>query len=68
MLVSFLLALCKIKTYVVFLIELGNMQEKLLIFTAQKVKFLVEDFFSKREQICSFLRICSHLVKKSSTE
>ena len=31
-------------------------------------KFLVEDFFSKCDQICSFLRIWSHLLKKSLVE
>ena len=35
---------------------------------AQKVKFSDEDFFSKCEQIHSFLRICSHLIKKFLTE
>ena len=33
--------------------------------TAQKMKFCIKDFFSKCEQIRSFLRICSHLLKKS---
>ena len=32
------------------------------------MKFSVKDFFSKCEQIRSFLRICSHLLKKSSME
>ena len=36
--------------------------------TAQKIKFSVNDFFSKCEQVRSFLRICSHLLKKSLTE
>ena len=37
--------------------------------TAKKMKFsIVEDFFSKCGQICSFLRIWSHLLKKSSVE
>ena len=36
--------------------------------TAQKKKFSVKDFFSKCDQIRSFLRICSHLLKKSLTE
>ena len=35
-----------------------------VIVTIRKIKFFVEDFFSKREQICSFLQICSHLQKK----
>ena len=33
-------------------------------FTAQKMKFSVKDFFSKCDQICSFQRIWSHLLKK----
>ena len=33
--------------------------------TAQEMKFLVKDFFSKYDQICSFLWIWSHLLKKS---
>ena len=32
------------------------------------MKFSVKDFFSKCEQIRSFLRICSHLLKKFLTE
>ena len=33
--------------------------------TAQKIKFSIKDFFSKSDQIHSFLRIWSHLLKKS---
>ena len=33
---------------------------------AQKMKFSITDFVSKCDQICSFLRIWSHLLKKSS--
>ena len=33
--------------------------------TAQKMKFSIQDFFSKCDQIRSFLRIWSHLLKKS---
>ena len=36
--------------------------------TAQKMKFSINDFFSKCEQIRSFLRIWSHLRKKSLKE
>ena len=36
--------------------------------TAQKMKFSIKDFFSKYEQIRSFLRICSYLLKKSLME
>ena len=42
---------------------------KHLIFnTAQKMKFSIKDFFSKCDQIGRFLRIWSHLLKKSSME
>ena len=34
-------------------------------FTVQKMKFLIKDFFSKCDQIPSFLRIWAHLLKKS---
>ena len=34
-------------------------------FTAQKMKFSTKDFFSKCNQIRSFLQIWSHLLKKS---
>ena len=33
--------------------------------TAQKMKFSIKDFFTKCNQIRSFLRIWSHLLKKS---
>ena len=36
--------------------------------TAQKMKFSIKDFFSKCYQICSFLRIWSHLLKISLME
>ena len=36
--------------------------------TRQKMKFSIKDFFSKCDQIRSFLRIWSHLLKKSLME
>ena len=36
--------------------------------TAQKMKFSIKDFFSKCDQIRSFLRIWSHWLKKSLME
>ena len=36
--------------------------------TGQKMKFPIKDFFSKCDQIRSFLRIWSHLLKKSRME
>ena len=41
---------------------------KVLFYTAQKMKFSIKDFFSKCDQIHSFLRIWSHLLKKSLME
>ena len=35
---------------------------------AQKIKFSIKDFFSKCDQIRRFLRIWSHLLKKSLME
>ena len=37
-------------------------------YIAQRMKFSVKDFFSKRDQIRSFLRIWSYLLKKISME
>ena len=36
--------------------------------SAQKVKFSIKNFFGKCDQICRFLRIWSHLLKKSLIE
>ena len=38
------------------------------VFTAQKMKFLIQNFFSKCDQIRCFLRIWSYLLKKSLME
>ena len=38
------------------------------IYTAQKMKFFINDFFSKCDQIRSFSWIWSHLLKKSLME
>ena len=38
------------------------------ICTAQKMKFSIKDFFSKCDQIRSFLRIWPHLLRKSLME
>ena len=37
-------------------------------YTAQNMKFSIKEFFSKCDQICSFLRIWSDLLKKSLIE
>ena len=34
----------------------------------RNMKFSVKDFFSECDQICCFLQICSHLLKKSLME
>ena len=36
--------------------------------TAQKMKFFIKDYFSKCDQIHSFLQIWSYLLKKSLME
>ena len=38
------------------------------VYTAQKMKFFIKDFFSKIDQIRKKLQIWSYLVKKSITE
>ena len=38
------------------------------VFTSQKMKFSIKDFFSKCDQIRSFQQIWSHLLKKSLME
>ena len=45
-------------------IGLGEFYLKDAIFTGKKMKFIIKDFFSKCDQILSFLRICSHLLMK----
>ena len=41
---------------------------KNLLIALHKKMFSIKDFFSKCDQICSFLRIWSHLLKKSLME
>ena len=51
--------------------EYDDMKEKIKNsnnIIAQKMKFSIKDFFSKCDQIRSFLRIQSHLLKKSLME
>ena len=40
----------------------------IIAYTAQKKKFSINDFLSKRDQIRKKLRIWSHLLKKSLME
>ena len=44
------------------------MELKIAYYTAQKLKFSIKDFFSKCDQIRSFLGIWSPLLKKSLME
>ena len=37
---------------------------KRIILMTQKMEFSVKNLFNKKEQICSFMQICSHLLKK----
>ena len=39
-----------------------------ILCTAQKIKFSINDFFNKCDQIRGFLRISSYLLKKSLME
>ena len=41
---------------------------QLSVFIFQRTKFSIKDFFSKYGQICRFLRIRSHLLKKLSID
>ena len=53
------------------MIELPNFDHKttsIIKFTTQKMKFSINDIFSKYDQIGRKLRICSHLLKKSLME
>ena len=42
-----------------------NSLMQIFIYTRQKMKFSIKDFFSKRDQFRSFQRIWSHLLKTS---
>ena len=47
---------------------MSNIKSEALVYTAQKMKFSVKAFFGKFDQIHRFLRIWSHLLKKSLME
>ena len=49
-------------------IQVFHQQNFIKLNTAQKMEFAIKDLFSKCEQIHSFLRICSHLIKESLME
>ena len=48
--------------------KIKRQSERYIIYTAQKIKFSIKDFFSKCDQIRRKLRILSHLLKKSLME
>ena len=54
--------------YIFSLLFPGTERFTKAIFTVQKMKFSIKDFFSKCDQIRSFLRIWSHLRKKPLME
>ena len=60
------------KSIYIFLYKSKNVDGKVRIrgnlCTGQRMKFSIEDFFSKCDQIHSLLRIWSHLLKKSLME
>ena len=56
----------KLSTLIIYGMILHS--EHAILNTAQKMKFSIKDFFSKLNQVRSFLRIWSHLLKKSSME
>ena len=47
---------------------LNKMSEKKEVYTTQKISFLIKDFFCKCDQILSFLRFSSYLLKKPLIE
>ena len=64
---------CRFRKYVNSLVGIFSSIFKLnkhyiTILTAQKMKFSINDFFSKRDQIRSFPRIWSYLLKESLME
>ena len=53
----------KVLKWIVYLETMKTLQEPCVL-TPQKIKFPIIDFFSKCDQIFSFLRICSNSLKK----
>ena len=49
-------------------LHLEEDEDHILCITTQKMKFSIQDIFSKCDQIRSFLRIWSHLLKKALIE
>ena len=49
----------------VLLLDIGGVLFLVKLTIAQKIKFSIKDFFRKCDQIRSFRRIRSHLLKKS---
>ena len=66
---SYLEKMCsKVNTHFIDNARVFNPKRHLNNGTVQKMKFPIKDFFSKYDQIRSFLRIWSHLLKKSLME
>ena len=51
-----------------YLLEIHQLLSYFPYYTAQKMKFSIKNFFSKWDQIRSFLQIWSHLLKTSLME
>ena len=70
------IVLCKINKAIDLIGKLQNLLPRLALITLykafvplhKKIKFFIKDFFRKCNQIRRFLRIWSHLLKKSSME
>ena len=64
--------LCTSRSTFNFVVNLKVINEfwitKTAFYTAQKIKFFIKNFFSKCDEIGSFLQIWSHLPKKSLME
>ena len=54
----------KLMFYFCYILNDGNIKT----YTVQKMKFSIKDFYSKSDQICSFLRIWLNLLKKPLME
>ena len=50
------------------LLQVTRYYSMVTLLAGQKAKFPINDFFSKCDQICSFLQSWLHLVKKSLME
>ena len=58
----------RLQIVLAFIVFISHWWKSITITTAQKAKFSIKDFFSKCDQIRSFPRIWSHLLRKSLME